>query len=492
MKFSRIALLSAVTLTAAQPHNHLHRHKHRQGSPVQERDVVTTVVEGPVTTEYVLNGTPISWDEVEAGLANGVYVLIGDSITTVIAAPSSASPTPSSSEAAEFLQVPSTSSSTTPTPTPTPTPAPATTEAAPVPTTTTAAAPAPVTSSTSSSGNVDSDFPSGTIPCSEFPSDYGAVAADWLGLGGWTGVQNVPSFNFDVDTAISNIETATSGLGCTGNSFCSYACPPGYQKSQWPTAQGSKGQSVGGVFCNSDGFLELSRTSVSQLCTPGVGNVQVNSSLAANVAICRTDYPGTEGETVPLDVEPGSTYPVTCPDANNYYMWEGSFTSAQYYINPSGVAVDQACCWGTAGSNIGNWAPVNMGVGRDSSGVTFISLFQNAPTNPDGQLDFNIRIVGGVSGDCEYKENSAGTGKSYWSNGVESATGCTVSRASVRNCYSLLNNRRFPSLVWQLTNSIRRSGISVSWVVLFGAILHSCAPERLPVMLTLSLSLYLS
>jgi hypothetical protein len=72
-----------------------------------------------------------------------------------------------------------------------------------------------------------------------------------------------------------------------------------------------------------------------------------------------------------------------------------------------------------------------MGVGQGSSGETFISLFPNAPTNPDGELDFDITITGGVSGDCEYKMNSAGTGRTYWSNGVESPTGCTVSRASV-------------------------------------------------------------
>jgi len=420
MKLSHIALLSAATLTAAQPHNHLHRHKNRQGSPVQGRDVVTTIVAGPVTTEYVLYGTAIPYDVVEAGIANGIYVLIGETISTVIPAPSSASPTPSSSEAAEFLQAASTST----TPTPTPTPAPATTQAAPVPA---LAAPAPVSSS--SSGNVNSNFPSGTIACSDFPSAYGPVPADWLGLGGWTGVQNVPGFTFGVDAAISYIETALSGSTCTPGSFCSYACPPGYQKSQWPTAQGSTGQSIGGLYCNPDGFLELSRTSASQLCTAGVGNVQVTSSLSANACICRTDYPGTEGETIPLNVEPGDTLPVTCPDANNYYLWEGNFTSAQYYVNPSGTPVDQACQWGTPGGNTGNWAPVNIGVGQGSSGETFISIFPNAPTNPDGELDFDITITGGISGDCEYKMNSAGTGRTYWSNGVESPTGCTVSRA---------------------------------------------------------------
>jgi hypothetical protein len=122
-----------------------------------------------------------------------------------------------------------------------------------------------------------------------------------------------------------------------------------------------------------------------------------------------------------LNVAAGATEPICNPDASTYYTWEGSATSAQYYINPSGTDVSKACQWGSSGGNIGNWAPVNMGVGKSTAGETFISLFQNSPTNPDGVLDFNIKITGGVSGDCEYK-----SGK-YYNNGVESSTGCTVS-----------------------------------------------------------------
>lgn len=166
-------------------------------------------------------------------------------------------------------------------------------------------------------------------------------------------------------------------------------------------------------------MLELSRTSVKQLCVSGSGNVKVTNKLSKNVAICRTDYPGTESETIPLNTQPGKTYEVTCPVASDYYVWEGKSTSAQYYINPSGASVSDACVWGSAGTNLGNWAPVNMGVGTTSAG-TFISLFQNAPTNPDGVLDFNIAITGGVSGKCEYK------GGKFYNNGVVSPTGCTV------------------------------------------------------------------
>ena len=433
MKFSQIALLSAATLAVAQPHNHAHRHPARHGSPVEGRDAaaVTQTVPGPIVTVYELNGQDISYDEVEAGLKSGKYILIGDTISTVIPAPTSTSTTPSStpthstSEAAQFFQKPSSSSVA-----PTPTYVAPTTSAAPAPAKTSAAA----SSSSSSGGNVDAEFPSGTIPCSTFPSEYGAVYVDWLGLEGWLGVQQVPNFNFGVDSAISYIETAISGSGgCTKNSFCSYACPAGYQKSQWPSAQGNTGQSIGGLYCNSDGMLELSRSSVPQICISGTGGVQVTNNLSKNVAICRTDYPGTESETVPLNTEPGQTYQLTCPDASTYYTWEGSATSAQYYINPSGTSVGDACQWGSAGSNIGNWAPVNCGVGKGTDGTTYISLFQNAPTNPTGTLDFSIKITGGVSGECSY------SGGQFYNNGVVSSTGCTVS-LNIRNKRMITNN----------------------------------------------------
>jgi hypothetical protein len=175
------------------------------------------------------------------------------------------------------------------------------------------------------------------------------------------------------------------------------------------------------LYCNANGKLELSRTGYKQICTAGVGNVQAKNTLKKNVAICRTDYPGTESETVALNVASGATVEVTCPDSTTYYTWKGSATSAQYYINPSGYSVDDACKWGSSGTNLGNWAPVNMGVGKGATGMTYISLFQNSPTNPDGVLDFSIKITGGVSGSCSY------SGGKYYSNGVESATGCTVS-----------------------------------------------------------------
>jgi hypothetical protein len=126
-------------------------------------------------------------------------------------------------------------------------------------------------------------------------------------------------------------------------------------------------------------------------------------------------------------------------------MWQGSFTSAQYYINPMGVDVSEACQWQTADApgnwhgapgNIGNWAPVNIGVGKGPAGTTYISLFQNAPTNLAGTLDFSITITGGISGSCSYSNGQ------YWSNGVASPSGCTVSFEHTNLLEALANSAK--------------------------------------------------
>ncbi|KAI9053369.1 hypothetical protein LZ554_002328 [Drepanopeziza brunnea f. sp. 'monogermtubi'] len=426
MKFSRIAVLGAATLAVAQPHNHVHKHPVRQnGSPVEGRDAhTTTTVPGAIVTVYELNGEFIPWDEVEAGILNGKYVLNGDKVTSILTPSSTATPSPPSSPAAVFLEKkPITSTTPVPayvpvlpttskTPTPTPTPTPSTTPDA---------QPADGNSSYPVASGIDSDFPSGKVDCNDFATleKYGAVPADYLGLNGYTGIQITPSYSIGAEV-ISYIQTAIAGQTCVKNSFCSYACPAGYQKAQWPAAQGHTGQSIGGLYCNSQGKLELTRDGYKTLCQKGVGGVEATNSLKKNVAVCRTDYPGTESETVGVDVGPGSTVPVTCPDANTYYTWQGMSTTAQYYINPSGYTKEQACLWGEAGSNIGNWAPVNMGLGRSTSGQTFLSLFPNKPTNPDGVLDFNIKITGDVNGQCTYIDGK------FYNNGNESPTGCTV------------------------------------------------------------------
>lgn len=137
---------------------------------------------------------------------------------------------------------------------------------------------------------VDREFPDGTIDCNHFPSEYGPIEIDYMKIGGWSGIQ-YPTFEGD---SISDIVTAVPGMqNCKIGAFCSYACPPGYQKTQWPSTQGKTKQSVGGLLCNSHGKLELTNPSLSKkLCMKGTGATEVENNLKKGACICRTDYPG--------------------------------------------------------------------------------------------------------------------------------------------------------------------------------------------------------
>lgn len=419
MKLSLALLSAAVAVSAAQPHRpHGHAHLHKE-----KRDYVT--VPGPMEIVYVLNGKPIPESEVQEGIKNG---------TLVFASNGELSSKSSSAPAAPVYQKPTTSSSTY---VPPPTTSAVSTTAAPsyaAPLSKGYSAPASIASSapsysSGSSGSswgsgatgVDSDFPDGSIDCSTFPSEYGPVAVDWLNLGGWTGIQNCPD---EVSGGYTNIETVKSG-GCTEGKYCSYACPPGYQKTQWPSTQGSSGQSVGGIQCK-NGKLHLTNSNFQTLCMKGTSkvNIVVQNDLSQNVAVCRTDYPGTESETIPVDTPAGGNSSLACPDADNYYKWQGSSTSAQYYVNPAGVSVENACQWGSADNPWGNYAPLNLGVGY-SNGAAWLSVFQNSPTTM-AKLQFTVEIKGdGVSGTCKYHNGQYCGGANL--DQCSETTGCTVS-----------------------------------------------------------------
>ncbi|KAF1821197.1 glycoside hydrolase family 132 protein [Dissoconium aciculare CBS 342.82] len=411
MKLTITLLAAAVAVSASQQHQHAHQHLHEKRDPTPAAPAVAEATE----YVYILGGKPISEDDVNRGIKNGTLVW-ADNGALAAAPPVKAAPAATSK----------------------PAPAPAPSQQA-------AAAPAAVAvsanvavnvgsgnkpsgGSPSGGGGVDTPFPDGTLDCSHFPSDYGAVAVDYLHLGGWIGVQNPKS---NVGGLLDAIETVVSSLCLGGNCcqegmFCSYACPPGYQKSQWPESQGATGQSVGGLQCK-NGKLRLTNTGLSSnLCIKGSDQitVQVKNTLGKNVAVCRTDYPGTESETVPVDVAGGSTNPLACPDADKYYKWKGGATSAQYYINPAGVPVSDACQWGTAANPWGNFAPTNLGVGW-KDGRAWLSVFQNHPTT-DAKLDYTITIKGdGISGTCRYQNGQYCGGANY--NDCSSTGGCTVS-----------------------------------------------------------------
>ncbi|KAI0136648.1 beta-glucosidase [Xylariales sp. AK1849] len=430
MKITILNLALAASLAAAQPHGHGHGQFHqKKASPVEKRepDVVTTL-EAATATAYVLGDKIVTPEEAQAGIEKGLYIVVGETTPkyTPPAVSSSTIVSSSTEVQAQFLEKTSTVSPTTSTTSSTPAPIPTTTSTHAAVSSTYAAVPA-TTSKTSSSGSsssssgatgVDAEFPSGEIDCTDFPSDYGAVAVDWLGTGGWTSIQQVPDYTFGVDSVISYIVAAISGENCSKGSFCSYACPAGYVKAQFPAAQGATGQSIGGLYCNSNGKLELTRDGYTTLCQKGCGGVSVVNNLSKGAAICRTDYPSSESMVIPSWADAGSTIDLANIESAVYYEWDGKPTTLQYYVNQQGVSVEDACVWNspTNPTDGGNWAPVNIGVGKDSFGITYLSIFPNLPTST-AKLNYNIKIEGDISGECALTSGTYTGG---------STTGCTV------------------------------------------------------------------
>lgn len=287
MKLSAtVALAAAGSLAAAQGHNHAHRHFHK-------RDTVATSVVDEVVTVYELDGTPIPVAEVCQGIADKEYEWAdGQAPSGACVATSTPAPSPTSivAGAAEFIETSSSSSVSSSSTSTTPTSSAAPTSSSSSSSTSIATASSKTSSSSSSSATgVDSTFPDGELDCDSFPSDYGAVALDYIGLGGWSGIQYV-TLNA-LESAVESIVTAVSGQGCTEGAMCSYQCPEGYLKSQWPSTQGSTGQSIGGVTCT-NGKLVRTNKDFDTLCVAGVQALSVQNKLDSTVCLCRTDYPG--------------------------------------------------------------------------------------------------------------------------------------------------------------------------------------------------------
>lgn len=232
-------------------------------------------------------------------------------------------------------------------------------------------------------------FEDGVHDCGTLPTGQGVIAVDWISNlnGGYTSIMNMNG---------GTSETCEDGY------YCSYACQAGMSKTQWPSDQPSSGISVGGLYCK-NGKLYRSNTDSDYLCEWGPQTANFVSELDKDVAICRTDYPGSENMNVPTLLEGGSTVPVSVVDSDNYFTWNNGKTSSQFYVNNAGVSVDDGCIWGTAGSGVGNWAPVVMGAGQ-VSGVTYLSLIPN-PNNLDAP-NYNVKIQGvdgaTTSGSCSY------------------------------------------------------------------------------------------
>ena len=312
MKSIIVAIALGAGLVAASPRihaHHAHQHHQRAPAPVAQQGGPAATV-----TVYELDGKQVSQAQVEQGLQNGTLVMAeGGGIqsasspvpATWTAAPAAYSSATSTSAVSVSIQAIAPSSYSPPN---VPPPAPASPQPnqqspAPQPPANAGSsqqAPPPSSGSGSSFSpklqGIETDFPDGTIDCHTFPSDYGAVHLDWLNLGGWSGIQKPGS---NSGGGYANIETVPGGSCPDGNycsegSFCSYACPAGYQKSQWPSIQGATGQSVGGIQCL-NGKLHLTNKAMSsKLCMTGATQVpiSVQNKMQNNSAVCRTDYPG--------------------------------------------------------------------------------------------------------------------------------------------------------------------------------------------------------
>ncbi|SCU99821.1 LAME_0G05754g1_1 [Lachancea meyersii CBS 8951] len=261
-------------------------------------------------------------------------------------------------------------------------------------------------SSSSSTSSSSGSFQDGTIKCSDFPSGNGVVELSWVGLGGWASVM---------------AQDGSTAESCQDGFFCSYACEPGMSKTQWPSEQPSDGRSVGGLECR-DGYLYRTNQDSSNLCEDGAGTAYAVNNKNSEIAMCRTDYPGSENMVIPTVVGANSKQPVSVVDEDSYYTWGGKKTSAQYYVNNAGVSQEDGCIWGTDGSGVGNWAPVVLGAGH-TSGNTYLSIIPN-PNNKETP-NFNVKIEAtdgsSVNGECSYENGQ------YSGSGSD---GCTVTVTS--------------------------------------------------------------
>jgi hypothetical protein len=315
MRIASIATLAAVTVvTVASPRPYGHRHAH---AIVKREARPDAVVYAPVTIEtvikYVLDGHDISEEDVRVGLANGSLEWGSDgnlstsakaaaAVATPPPAPAPAVPSPSSQpeqNAQPAAQKPSPSEAPAQ-------PAKQPPSAAPAKPSDSAPASQIDTTPKKADQLVDKDghcascdikFPSGTIDCSDFPYGYGAVPINQEGLGGWSGIQDPGYGGGDGFNDIMTVPhgSCEDGSCCKPGRFCSYGCPNPYLKNSFPKKQGKTGQSVGGLYCNDKGKLEMADGSIGEtLCGASSKSmtVKVVNKLSKSVSICRTDYPG--------------------------------------------------------------------------------------------------------------------------------------------------------------------------------------------------------
>ena len=322
MKLKYIITVTALAAnTAAKPH-YLHRRAHANN--LVKRGVAFAPAATQTLVVYWLDDHIISAEEAHRGVANGTLMWRDDHLLSTADLSALPTPPPASKQPAQTAE---------PTPTPKPKteeqppeqtpsqkprpekphsqkPAPPDETSSSMPTSSpTQNAPPkqqPDTSSNPWAGLVDEDghcaecdkvFPNGKIHCTEFPYGYGALPTKSQGLGGWSGIQDPQYAGADGFDDIRTVvkDSCSDGTCCTSGSFCSYGCPNPYLKASFPSIQGRTGQSVGGLYCNKNGYLEMADGKIADtLCVQGSTkmSVKVQNKLSKSVSFCRTDYPG--------------------------------------------------------------------------------------------------------------------------------------------------------------------------------------------------------
>jgi SUN family beta-glucosidase len=137
----------------------------------------------------------------------------------------------------------------------------------------------------------------GVVPCNVVPEEFGAMPVHWVTPTGWASVQIPEGPAWDRSGTVmgyGNVRTDPSGQ-CVEGAYCSYNCPMGAVKTQWPDdhLQPANGASLGGLLCR-NGFLHRSNLRYDNLCSTGTDKMRavIRNRMSRNVAICRTNYPG--------------------------------------------------------------------------------------------------------------------------------------------------------------------------------------------------------
>ncbi|KAJ2720838.1 hypothetical protein GGI07_004360 [Coemansia sp. Benny D115] len=250
---------------------------------------------------------------------------------------------------------------------------------------------APAPSSAPEQGATDNGIPTGQG--NNFNTPSGAVRFPW-NYGNSDNVVPITPGSSNGGWAMSPDQQ------CRPNSWCPYACAPGFYSAQWdPSAAlyNGKGSMNGGLYA--DGSGKLSKPFPDRpFCSAGMFNANIKNTLGQPVSACQTVYPGNEAMIIPSVAQPGGTVPLNIVPSS---YWLG--TSSQFYVNLAGSTGEQ-CIWGNADKPIGNWAPYIFGGGQGKDGNTYISVQYNPLYSSVGfnkANAYNVRIEC-VSGNCNF------------------------------------------------------------------------------------------